>query len=212
MFSCMVRFRFRAMSMKLRQSFWRLGGGRRLDCWLPAGVLMMVGAASFAGVVLAAQAGGDGDRYRLGTGDQIKIQVFGEEDLSLTARVGEKGGIAYPLLGELSIAGLTVREVEDLVIRRLKGPYLVDPKVTVFIEEYRPFYVNGEVQTPGSYPFQPGLTIRKAVSLAGGFSERAAKGKIFLISDADPKRTPRKVGLEHRVRPGDIITVEQSFF
>ena len=80
------------------------------------------------------------------------------------------------------------------------------------IEEYRPFFVNGQVEKSGAYPFQPGLTIRKAISLAGGFKERASKEKIFVIREDDKTQTPVKVDQSTIVSPGDIITVEESFF
>jgi protein involved in polysaccharide export with SLBB domain len=82
----------------------------------------------------------------------------------------------------------------------------------VTINEYRNFFINGQVEKPGGYPFIPGLTVRKAVSLAGGFRERAAKDKIFVIRDDDPKQVARRVDLNAMVQPGDILTVEESFF
>ena len=80
------------------------------------------------------------------------------------------------------------------------------------IEEYRNFFVNGMVEKPGGYPFAPGLTVRKAISIAGGFKERASREKINVIRDDDPKQTPRKVDLSSAVLPGDILTIEESFF
>jgi len=94
----------------------------------------------------------------------------------------------------------------------LKGDYLVDPSVNVSVVEYRPFYINGEVKTPGGYPYQPGLTLRKAVALAGGFKERASKTKISLLSERALDGKQRQVGIDEVLNPGDIITVEQSFF
>ena len=80
------------------------------------------------------------------------------------------------------------------------------------INEYRNFFINGSVEKPGGYPYIPGLTVRKAVSLAGGFKERASREKIFVISDDDRSQRARKVDLNAAVSPGDIITVEESFF
>ncbi len=99
-----------------------------------------------------------------------------------------------------------------MVTRRLKEPYLVDPEVTFFIHKNLPFYVNGQVEKPGGYPFSPGLTVRKAISLAGGFEERANKNRINVVRDADPNGAPKPIKLEEQVVPGDIITVERSFF
>jgi polysaccharide export outer membrane protein len=150
--------------------------------------------------------------YRLAGGDRIAIRVYGEDDLTVESRLGESGVINFPLLGELRVTGLTAGELEQLVARRLKGPYLVDPVVSVNITEYRPFFVNGEVNEPGAIPFQPGITLRKAVAMSGGFTERAKRGELQVISSGDGVGKPRSAGLDELVRPGDIITVKQSFF
>lgn len=154
----------------------------------------------------------DVTEYKLGTGDKIRIQVYGEKDLYEETTVSDRGTISYPFLGELHVAGLTPSQLQDLITRKLKGPYLVNPKVSVDIMEYRPFYVNGEVEKPGGFPFEPGITVRKAISIAGGFKERASPDKIYIIRGNDPNRRSIKVTLDQMVRPGDIITVQQSFF
>ena len=152
------------------------------------------------------------DTHKLGPGDRIVISVFGEDDLSMEFRLNDTGTLSYPFLGELAIAGLSVVELEQLITRGLKGPYLVNPEVTVSIAEYRPFYIYGEVQKPGGIPFQPGLTLEKAIALGGGFTERAAKGKITVIRAADTSRVSRPIELKDPVSAGDVITVAQSFF
>lgn len=154
---------------------------------------------------------GESDNYRLGPGDLVKIQVYGEDDLTVESLVGDSGAISYPFLGDLQLAGKTVLELERFITAQLKGKYLVSPDVTVSILQYRQFYVNGHVKKPGGFPFQPGMTVRKAISLAGGFEERAARDKIFLVSGGDPN-AQRRVGLDTRVGPGDVITVERAFF
>lgn len=151
--------------------------------------------------------------YRLDAGDLINITVFGESDLSLKeVRITESGTISYPILGEIRVAGKTVGEIEKLITEQLKGRYLVNPQVSIQIVEYRPFFINGMVAKPGSYPFQPGLTVRKAVAIAGGFKERANPDKIYLIREKDPQQRPERAQLDTPVFPGDLITVEESFF
>ncbi|GAA3912712.1 polysaccharide biosynthesis/export family protein [Litoribacillus peritrichatus] len=150
--------------------------------------------------------------YSLGSGDLIKVQVYGEEDLTREVRLSDAGTLSFPFLGEFQVLGLTVGQLQTYITQGLLGDYLVDPKVSVTIVEYRQFFINGEVEKPGGFSFQPGLTVRKAVSLAGGFTERASKKNIFIISDSDPTNTPKKVSLSGSLKPGDIITVEQSFF
>jgi len=151
--------------------------------------------------------------YRLGSGDLISIRVLGEDDLKRErVRLSDAGTMSFPILGEIRVKGMTVGALEDYITRGLRGRYLLDPKVTVSIDEYRSFFVNGMVERPGSYPFSPGLTVRKAVSIAGGFKERASRDKINIIRDDDPSQTPRRVDLNTAVMPGDILTVEESFF
>ncbi len=151
--------------------------------------------------------------YRLASGDVITIRVLGEDDLSKEkVRLTDAGTVSHPALGELRALGLTTGELEKIVADGLRGRYLVNPKVSVQIEEYRPFYINGMVEKPGGYPFQPGLTVRKAASLAGGFRERAAVSKIFIIREKDPQQRSQRAELNTLVLPGDIVTVEESFF
>ncbi len=150
--------------------------------------------------------------YVLGTGDMIRIQVYDEEDLYLESRVSDRGTISYPFLGELKVTGFTSKQLAGTITSKLKGDYLINPKVSVDIMEYREFYVNGEVEDPGGFPFQPGVTVRKAISIAGGFKERASKEKINVIHDDDPNGEPKPVKLDAFILPGDIITVEESFF
>ncbi|MEH6593687.1 MAG: SLBB domain-containing protein, partial [Halioglobus sp.] len=90
--------------------------------------------------------------------------------------------------------------------------YLIDPRISVSVVKYRSFFVNGEVKQPGGVDFQPGLTLRKAISLAGGFTERANKKQVLVIADSDPEKKEQKVGLDYKVQPGDIITVQDTFF
>lgn len=151
--------------------------------------------------------------YKLGPGDLITIRVMGEEDLKREkVRLSDAGTISYPIIGEIRVRGLTVGELEDQITKGLKGRYLLDPQVTVMLEEYRNFFVNGHVEKPGGYPYQPGLTVRKAISIAGGFKERAARDKLNIIRDEDPTQSTKRVDLNAPVYPGDILTVEESFF
>lgn len=152
-------------------------------------------------------------KYRLGTGDVISINVFGEDDLKKEKiRLSDAGTISYPVLGELPVRGKTVGDLEKIVTEGLRGRYLVNPRVSVTIDEYRPFFINGQIEKGGSYPYQPGLTVRRAATVAGGFKERASLSKIFVVREGDPSNTPVKVDLNAPIYPGDMITVEESFF
>lgn len=177
-------------------------------------VVLLFAGLALAGSVAGAQSQESAlSNYRLGAGDVISIQVLGEDDLKREKiRLSDAATISYPILGEIRLLGKTVGELETLIREGLKGRYLLNPQVTVTINDYRNFFINGQVMTSGGFAYIPGLTVRKAVSLAGGFKERASREKIFIISEDDPSQTPKRVDLNASVKPGDIITVEESFF
>lgn len=179
--------------------------------------LQRLGAAAFVLAVAifangAAWAADNTDAYRLGVGDKLGISVLGEEDLTLEVLVNDQGAINYPFLGELKVAGQTVAALREQIVQGMKPAYLLDPRVTVQVLEYRQFFVNGEVKSPGGFPWQPGMTVRKAAALAGGFTPRASRSRLFVIRDADPGRIPEQIEVDAPVYPGDIITIDQSFF
>ncbi|AOE83149.1 polysaccharide biosynthesis/export family protein [Pseudomonas sp. TCU-HL1] len=152
-------------------------------------------------------------QYKLASGDVIRINVFGEEDLSFKKiRLTDAGTFSYPFVGEVQAKGKTAAEIEQIIVDKLKGDYLVDPRVSVSVLQYREFFISGEVKTPGGYPFQPGLTLRRAVALAGGLTERASDKRITIIRDHDTSRTPEPANLDTLVMPGDTITIDQGFF
>ena len=152
--------------------------------------------------------------YRLAAGDVISIKVFNEPEFTQErVRLTDAGTVSFPILGELPVLGRTVGEVETLITQGLKGRILVNPQVTLWIEQYRPFFINGMVERPGAYPYLPGLTIRKAASIAGGFKERASMNKIFVQRESDARtEKPARINLDAEIGPGDTITVEESFF
>lgn len=155
----------------------------------------------------------DSAQYRLASGDVIRIIVYGESDLSVEKlRLTDAGTFSYPFIGEVKAQGKTSAEIEQLIVTELKGDYLVDPRVSVSILEYREFFISGEVKTPGGYPFQPGLTLRRAVALAGGLTERASVNRISIIRDNNGTRSNAAATLDTLLKPGDTITIDQGFF
>ena len=205
-----------------------------LCCWvLAAGVTSAEGgravdltAAGQEAPALEANAGvghaaGRGDAtgttgttdYRVDTGDRVSVVVYQEPDLSVTGvRVKPDGTISYPLLGDLRVSGLTSQQVHDLVKARLLDGYLKKPSITVSIDSYRLYFIKGEVKRPGGYSFVDGLTVAKAVALAGGYTVRASEKSISLVREVDPDNPLESVGPNMSIRPGDIITVGESFF
>ena len=150
------------------------------------------------------------NEYRLGVGDIVRIDVFGEPDLTMTVQLSELGTFNYPYLGELHIIGQTISAVQKMITQGLDGDFLVDPRVNVTVESYREVFVGGEVVQSGSFPYQPGLTVSKAIFLAGGFTERSSKRRVKVRSEGEEK--PKRVGLDYVLKPGDTVTVSRRFF
>ncbi len=162
--------------------------------------------------VLALHGGELLSTYELGPGDKIRINVYREPDLSFDTRLTDAGTIIYPFLGEINVAGYTVGKLSEKIAKGLNGRYLIDPLVSISVLEYREFFVQGEVKSPGAFPYFPGLTVRKAVSMAGGFSERASQSSVLLSREKDRTVEPSEVGLDALVEPGDVVIIEESFF
>lgn len=151
--------------------------------------------------------------YLLGKGDRLRVTVFGEEDLSGEFTVDSSGRIALPLAGAVAMVGLDLRQAEQAITARLRDGYLRNPKVSVDVTNFRPFYILGEVSRPGAYPYAPGLRVTTAAALAGGFSYRADKGDIIITRpDKDGRTHDFAAGLDAFVLPGDSIKVGERFF
>ncbi len=150
--------------------------------------------------------------YRLGPGDQIKVTVFRHEDLSGEFELDGEGYFALPLVGEIKGGGRVARELENDIETAFKdGGYLVNPQVGLEVLNYRPFYILGEVNQPGSYPYVNGMTIINAVALAGGYTYRASQGGISLQRGGSNGKK-LSAGPTTQVLPGDIISVPERFF
>ncbi|MGE6659751.1 polysaccharide biosynthesis/export family protein [Pseudomonas sp. NPDC077408] len=167
----------------------------------------------FGMFLLSANAQAEGSStYKLASGDVIRINVFGEPDLSFEElRLTDAGTFSYPFIGELRAKGKTASEIEQMLVDNLKGEYLINPRVSVSVLTYREFFISGEVKEPGGYPYQPGLTLRRAIALAGGLTERASTKRINVIRDQQSDK-PISGTLDTVVAPGDTITIEQGFF
>jgi len=156
--------------------------------------------------------------------DVLKINVYEHPDLSVSLRVSSDGTITFPLLGTIKVAGLSEKEVQEKITRMLADGYIVNPQVSVLVEEYKDFvYVTGEVKKPGAYQYEEGMNVLKAVTLAGGFTDKASKGRIKIIrkdtnvSDSteenhSAKTIELKAKLDTPIEPNDIIIVPESFF
>lgn len=149
---------------------------------------------------------------QLGPGDKIRLTVFGEEDLSGEFEIDNTGSLALPLVGEVKARGLTQRELEQAIAKTLNAGYLVNPRVNVEVLNFRPFFILGEVQKPGSYPYVNDLTVINAVALGGGYTTRAKTGQVKIRRATNPNRDEEWVSEDTPVYPGDVIQVEERFF
>lgn len=150
--------------------------------------------------------------YKLGTGDELKVTVFGEPDLSGTFVVDGQGTITMSLIGQVELVNLTVTETSRRLEERLKDGWLRDPKVTVELIKGRPYYILGEVNKPGEYPFVSGLTVMNAIASAGDFTYRADKARILIKSADSPNEREVDLTPTTVVRPGDTIRIRERFF
>ena len=150
--------------------------------------------------------------YKIGSGDRLRIDVFGEPDLSIDTAVESNGSINYPLLGRLRVVGLTAKELEQVIIKGLKGDFLIKPDVRISLVTYRPIYVIGQVRRAGSYPYVEGINVEKALALAGGMTDLASVRQIFILREDNQTYLREKAGLETVVLPGDTVIIEEGWF
>ena len=184
---------------------------------IAAGFVAFSGTAEFAH---AAAAAGDNEpeakpgtlAYKLDTGDKVKVTVYGEDDLSGEFDVDGSGNVRLPLIGQVRAAGLSLKEFETAVETKLSAGYLVNPKVSAEVTNYRPFTILGEVNKPGEYPYENGMTVLNAVALGGGYTYRADKDDVYIRRKG--AQTEVKLPADDRtsVYPGDTVRVDERIF
>ncbi|HUC61878.1 MAG TPA: polysaccharide biosynthesis/export family protein [Alphaproteobacteria bacterium] len=150
--------------------------------------------------------------YKLGTGDQLQVAIFGQPDLSGKFEVDGNGNITLPLIGPLKAEGHTVAELQQSVTAAYDKSFLVNAKVSVQVLNYRPFYILGEIGKPGSYPYVSGLTMRQAVAIAGGYTRRARESPLEVVRSGQDSKETEDAMPDDPVLPGDTITVERRVF
>ena len=157
---------------------------------------------------------GKDSNYVIGPDDLLLIQVWDHPDLERKVFVSRNGTFSYPFIGEVQTAGLSVEKVEQEITRRLGEGYIVDPQVTVTVNEpkVKYFYVFGEVKTPGKYEWDRSVTVLKAIATAGGLTEKAAVRKTKVVREQEGGQVRVKVRITDPVLPGDTIVVPESFF
>lgn len=149
--------------------------------------------------------------YTLHINDQVRVQIFNEQNISGDYVVDSTGYLSIPVAGRVKAAGLTLQQLERRVTAQLNGPILKDARVNVQITTYAPFYIHGEVKKPGEFPYKPGLTIADAVALAGGYTYRADEKRALVRPTNSNAELARPMAANPPVAPGDNITVPERF-
>lgn len=149
--------------------------------------------------------------YRLASGDELRIKVFDNEDISGEYLVDAAGNVNFPLVGQVQAAGLTVDQFTQDLTRRLDAEYLVNPKVSVEVLNFRAIFVIGQVNAPGSYAYSPGMTVRQAVALAGGYTRRASTSSMTIIRQDGTGTIEVEAEEDTPVMPGDTIEIDRRF-
>ena len=174
--------------------------------------ILFASLVGMSGVAQSAAQNGNLIVYKLGPGDSLRVTVYEEPDLSGEFEVDGSGNLSMPLIGEVAVGDLTLREVESAIVTMLLDGYLKQPRVSIDVLNYRPFYILGEVHKPGSYSYVNGMTVYNAIALGGGFTPRAKEKGIEITRGNDPGKRAQKASIDTQVLPGDIVRVKERFF
>lgn len=157
---------------------------------------------------------GDGvnGTYLLGTGDKVRVTVYNEPSLSGEFAVEPNGVLSLPLIGDVPATGRTTKIVSDEFARKLSDGFLFDPKVSMEVSTYRPFFILGEVNTPGQFPYVAGMTAMSAIATAGGYTPRAKRTQIFIRKFGEQAETEYELTSSLRIMPGDTIRLGERYF
>ncbi len=186
---------------------------RKFAKWLGAAVAAAALVQSAPAVLAAQQAStGVGHPYRLGSGDRLHVTVYNEPAFSGDFSVSDSGAVSLPLAGEVKASGLTVAEFQELATKILADGYINNPKLTVEVLSYRPFYILGEVNKPGQYPFAPDMTVFSAVAAASGFTYRSNKNAILIRHEGEVAEHEVPLDAHTMVEPGDTIRIKERYF
>lgn len=186
-----------------------------------AGLALTLAIGACAQAPLPADLGGSGEapgavrvvpEYRLGASDQVRVNVFGEEALTGEFTVGQSGRLSLPLIGEIQAGGLTVTELQESIAEALRQGFINEPRVNAEVLTYRPFYILGEVNKPGTYPYSTNLTVLNAVATAEGFTYRADTRRVYIKRADGANEVAYPLTTATQVAPGDTIRIGERFF
>jgi len=150
--------------------------------------------------------------YALDTGDVVRVTVYGEAELTRSYHVNDDGAISLPLVGPVRVRGITVEMAAARITAALADGYIREPSVAVEIEAYRPFFIQGAVENAGQFSYVYGMTVRAAISTAGGFSDTANRGRAIIYRQQGKEMVKGTVDLDFPIYPGDTIVVSERWF
>lgn len=169
----------------------------------------VIDSATLAKVAPAPSASAE---YHLGAGDKVRVIVFNEPTLTNEFQIGSDGNLAFPLIGSVDAKDKTPGEVQAALEKRLGDGYLNNPKVSIEVLSFRPFYILGEVNKPGQYPYAAGLTVLSGVATASGFTYRADKRVVYIRRDGASKEIPVRITPDLMISPGDTVRIGERYF
>jgi len=178
-------------------------------------VLLLLAAMPLAGCAHAPYAAFDESSrapYLLGPGDKLRVIVFGQENLSNVYTVDGAGQISMPLIESVPVAGMPPEYAQHAIETRLRNGFIREPRVALEVDAFRPFYILGEVTTPGQYPYVNGLTVQKAVAIASGYTPRAERYTAEITRQVRGGPAVAAVPVTYPVRPGDTIVIKERWF
>jgi polysaccharide export outer membrane protein len=153
----------------------------------------------------------DSGVYFLGPGDEIRVDVFNEPTLSGTYTVDPSGSVSLPLIGQQQASGQSLRQFEGEITKALNH-YLINPRVNLDLAKFRPFYIHGEVTNGGEYPYASGMHVLTAIGMAGGYTYRANKKRIYIIRQGSGEEVEFKATVNTRILPGDVVRIPERRF
>lgn len=181
--------------------------------WLPALALCLMlplaGCATTRPATYLVETKGP---YQLDTGDVVRVSVYGDADLSKSYKIDDNGAIAFPLVGPVVVRGTTTAGASARLAAALANGYMRNPDVAVEVDQYRPFFIQGEVGTSGQFPYVYGMTVRAAISTAGGFKDTADRGHAIVYRRQGNQMVRGSVDLDFPIYPGDTVVVEERWF
>lgn len=150
--------------------------------------------------------------YQLDTGDAVRVTVYGDAELTGTYRVDDSGAVAFPLVGPVQVRGATTKVAASSIAAALANGYMRNPDVAVEVAEYRPFFIQGEVGEAGQFPYVFGMTVRAAISTAGGFTDTANRQSAVVYRRQGGQMVKGNVDLDFPIFPGDTIVIPERWF